>query len=345
MIKTVNIKNFRNHQQLELEFYKQFIYLYGDNGVGKTSVLESIYFAATTKSHRTNDANEMIRKQEQFAVVKIKTNQDKFEVVLSKTGKRASINGVEKRRMSDFIGHLKVVLFAPEDLDLIKGTPSTRRQFLDLEWMQLNKNYLRQLNQYKQILKQRNMLLKKIKLTDDYTFLDILGEQLYDVGIEIMESRKKFLERLNQHLEIIYPLFANHQIKLFYQPDVNDKQFRNHLKKNQKQDIIYQNTLAGPHRDDFSVDFNGFEAKGYTSQGETRLIVIALKLALLKVIEEETKQPVVLLLDDVLSELDQDKQKIFLENLPQEHQIIMTSVVPIDEKHIQKIYLPKERNK
>src|SRR5690606_7316135 len=180
MIKKINLKQLRNHQSLELTFDKPFAYIHGLNGSGKTSILEAIYFCATTKSHRTSDEKDLIMSGEPFAQVKVWTDQDKYEVVLSKKGKRASINGVEKRKISDFIGHLRIVMFAPEDLELIQGSPQERRQFIDLEWMQLNKNYLRYLNTYKNILKQRNSLLKKITIDDDYTFLNILGDQLYE---------------------------------------------------------------------------------------------------------------------------------------------------------------------
>ncbi|MBU1142643.1 MAG: DNA replication/repair protein RecF [Firmicutes bacterium] len=342
MIQKLILKNFRNHQALELKFENPFVYIHGTNGAGKTSILESIYFCATTKSHRTNDEKELILRNEQFAQVKLTTSDDKYELILSKTGKRASINNVEKRKISDYIGHLRVVMFAPEDLELIKGNPSNRRQFMDLEWMQLNKQYLKNLNTYKNVLKQRNSLLKKISLEDDYTFLNILGEQLYDVGSEIIKERRQFLLELNSYLSKIYPLFSNHQVQIIYKPDVDEKSFKNYLNKNQKQDILYQTTNAGPHRDDFYIDFNAFDAKSYASQGEQRLIVVALKLALLKLIEEKTGKQVVLLLDDVLSELDLEKQKLFLKHLPKEHQIIMNSALPIDGEHIQMIHLKKE---
>lgn len=342
MIKKIILKQFRNHKYLELEFNKPFVYIHGNNGIGKTSILEGIYFCATTKSHRSSDEKELIYKGEPFASVKLWTESDKYDLVLSKTGKRASINNIEKRRMSDFIGHLSVVMFAPEDLDLIKGSPATRRQFMDLEWMQLDKGYLRHLNLYKQILKQRNALLKKIKLGDDETFLNILGEQLYDVGIQIIEARRKFIDQLNHYIEEVYPKFSTHHMKLVYEPDVEIQAYKKHLTKQQKQDILYQTTLAGPHRDDFYIAFNGFDAKSYASQGEQRLMVVALKLGLLKLIEATTQKQVCLLLDDVLSELDQEKQTLFLKHLPKEHQIIMNSALPVNGDHIQMIHLKKE---
>ena len=342
MIQKITLKNFRNQGYLQLNINQPFVYLYGENGSGKTSVLESIYFCATTKSHRTSDEKELIKRNEPFAHVKIQTKEDRFELVLSKQGKRASINGVEKRRISDYIGHFSVVMFAPEDLDLIKGTPSERRQFLDLEWMQLHKSYVKQLNTYKNVLKQRNSLLRKITVGDDYTFLNILGEQLYECGVEIIKERTQFVHELNQYLQDVYQIFSTHRVKIIYKPDVNEQSFKNHMHKQQKQDVMYQTTMAGPHRDDFVIEFNGFDAKSYASQGEQRLIVVSLKFALLKLIEEKTKKKVVLLLDDVLSELDQEKQDLFLKHLPKEHQILMSSAIPIHGEHIQMIELKKE---
>jgi DNA replication and repair protein RecF len=342
MIRKLSLRNFRNHPLLELKFDQPFAYIHGANGSGKTSILESIYFMATTKSHRTSEEKELIKQNEPFAQIKLISDDDRYEIVLSKTGKRASINGVEKRKLSDYIGHLRVVMFAPEDLDLIKGSPQDRRQFLDLEWMQLNKTYLRQLNTYKNILKQRNSLLKKITVDDDYTFLNILGDQLYDSASEIISERRQFINALNEHLKVVYARFSTHQVSIIYHPDQDEKGLKQYLSKQQKHDILYQSTGAGPHRDDFSMDFNGLDAKSYASQGEQRLIVVALKLALLRLIEAKTGKQVVLLLDDVLSELDQEKQNIFLEQLPKEHQIIMNSALPIEGKHIQMIHLKKE---
>lgn len=342
MIRKLNLKHFRNHQAIDLKFDQPFVYIHGANGSGKTSILESIYFLATTKSHRTGEEKELIQRNEPFAQIKLSTDDERYEIILSKTGKRASVNGVEKRKLSDYIGHLRVVMFAPEDLDLIKGTPQDRRQFMDLEWMQLNKVYLRQLNTYKNVLKQRNALLKKISIEDDYTFLNILGDQLVESGSEIIAERRQFLSALNEQLQTVYARFSSHHVELIYHPDYDEKGLRNYLSKQQKHDILYQSTGAGPHRDDFSIDFNGFDAKSYASQGEQRLIVVALKLALLRLIEAKTGKQVVLLLDDVLSELDKEKQMIFLEQLPKEHQIIMNSALPIEGGHIQMIHLKKE---
>ena len=344
MIKKIQLKNFRNHETFKLDINKPFVYIHGENGSGKTSVLESIYFCSTTKSHRTSDEKELIKTGEMFAQVVIKDDDQTYEIVVSKFGKRTKVNHVEKRKLSEFVGHLNVVMFAPNDLELIKGSPSIRRQFMDLELLQVDKTYLKTLNTYKQILKQRNSLLKKVELKDDYTFLNILGDQLYEQGVILINQRNQFLLELNAYFKKNYLMFSPHNVDIIYKPDQDELSFKKHLEKQQRQDILYQSTLAGPHRDDFFIRFNGFDSKSYTSQGETRLIVIALKLALLEWIESKINKKVVLLLDDVLSELDQQKQDIFLKTLPKQHQIIMNSVMPIDIEHIQMIELTKERN-
>lgn len=343
MIQNIFLKNFRNHDSFNLKITKPFVYLYGENGSGKTSVLEAIYFCSTTKSHRTSDEKEIIKTDQMFAQVVIKDDDQTYEIVVSKSGKRTKINQVEKRKLSEFVGHLNVVMFAPNDLELIQGAPSIRRQFMDLELLQIDKAYLNHLNTYKKILKQRNSLLKKVEIKDDYTFLNILGDQLYEQGIILIAQRKRFLEELNILFKLNYKKFSQNEVEIIYKPDQSEVSFKKHLQKQQKQDIMYQSTLAGPHRDDFFIRFNAFDSKTYTSQGETRLIVIALKLALLEWIESRTNHKVVLLLDDVLSELDQQKQDIFLKTLPKQHQIIMNSVMPIDMDHIQMIELTKER--
>lgn len=343
MIKNILLKNFRNHETFKLEINKPFVYIYGENGSGKTSILEGIYFCSTTKSHRTSDEKELIKTHEMFAQVVIKDDDQTYEIVVSKFGKRTKVNHVEKRKLSEFVGHLNVVMFAPNDLEIIQGAPLIRRQFMDLELLQVDKSYLNHLNTYKKILKQRNSLLKKVDIKDDYTFLDILGDQLFEQGIILMDQRKRFLNELNVLFKINYQKFSQNVVDIIYKPDQDEESYKKHLQKQQRQDILYQTTLAGPHRDDFFIRFNAFDSKTYTSQGETRLIVIALKLALLEWIESKTKHKVVLLLDDVLSELDQQKQDIFLKTLPKEHQIIMNSVMPIDMDHIQMIELTKER--
>lgn len=346
VIKKVELTNFRNHDHIKLDFDKRQIYLQGQNGVGKTAILEAIYFTSTTKSMRTNQEKDLIKKDKPFSkiVVTFENNQ-KNEIIISATGKRIIANGIEKRRISDYIGDFNVVMFTAEDIDLIKGTPSDKRNFIDLEWMQLDKEYLQSLNKYRKILRQRNALLKNLKIDDDYTFLNILGEQLYEIGTHIIEKRSEVIELLNK--ELLKSPFKFHEgsIKINYKPDVTVKNFKKWVTTRQKQDILYQTTQAGPHKDDFIITIGDKDAKTYASSGQQRLIVISVKIALLNLITKLKNNHPILLLDDILSELDDVNQELFLNNLPNENQIIMTSVKNIkNENEIQIIEIKGEMN-
>lgn len=338
MIKSINLTNFRNHDNLKLEFNKNFIYINGSNGSGKTSVLEAINYIATTKSHRTNNDIEVIRRGEKFSKVLLITDKERFEMIISEKGKIAKVNNKEVRKLSDYINRLKVVFFAPEDLNLIKGAPGVRRNFLNLELSKINKSYLTNLSRYNDVLKQRNALLKNINLKDDLTFLNILGEQLLDVGIKVINEREIFLKELNDILKEVYKSFNDEPIELIYSPSVSSEAFKKHIYKNQRQDILYENTLSGPHRDDFYINFKDVKANN-ASQGEIRLMVISLKLSLVKMLKSKLNDEVYLLLDDVLSELDLHKQKIFLNNIPKDIQIIMNSAININSSKLEVITL------
>lgn len=339
MIESLQIKHFRNIEDLHLKFQQGTTYIYGDNGSGKTSILEAIYFISTTKSHRTSDEKEMIQHQKPFLRVILKDHNQTFDVIMTEDGKRAFLNGIEKRKLSDFIGKIKVVMFAPEDIDLIKGTPAYRRQFLDISMSQIDQSYMITLNQYKKILKQRNALLKKIKIEDDQTFLKILSEQLFELGTKIVQARKAFIQTLNQQFIVEYHNLNDVATELRYEPDVSLEKWYTQLIKHPNQDILAQTTLTGPHRDDFVILFQNVEAKQNASQGQQRLLVVALKIALMKVIQETTKQEVILLLDDVLSELDEIKQNKLMDALKQASQIMINSAIPIQNTHAESIQM------
>ena len=328
MIKTLELVNFRNHERLKLNFNKPFVYIYGENGTGKTSILEAIHYLSTTKSFRTSEDKELVKLGEPFSKISLRNEINAFEVVLSKTGKRVFVDNLEKRKISEYIGGFNAVVFALEDLELVKGTPSDRRQFMDLEFSRIDKEYLGLLNEYKKILKQRNSLLKKIHVSEDLTMLNILGESLYEVGIKIIKKRAEYLSDLNKRLIDVYKEFSDHKIELKYLPNVSESEFYDWVTKKQEIDIMYQTTSAGIHKDDFILKLNGNDSRGYGSNGEQRLIVISLKMALLSKIQEIKNKEIVLLLDDVLSELDGLKQELILSKIPRDNMIIITSASP-----------------
>lgn len=304
MIEYVNLRNFRNHEDKKFNL-KEKVFIEGENGVGKTSILEAIYFGSLLKSHRTSDDAALIMNDKLYAKIEIKTNKNLYELVILKDKKHLSINKVQIRKMSEFIGGYKVIIFSPEDLELIKGTPRVRRRFLDIEMFQINKDYLEILNTYKNVLNQRNGLLKRLTLSDDLTFLHILTKKLIEEASVIIKKREIFIKELNKAFKSRFKSLNDlDEVEVQYKENVSLNELERSFKGNIEKDILSKTTNIGPHRDDFLILFNGESAKDFASQGEQRLIMIALKLALIDLIKEED---VVVLLDDILSELDHEK--------------------------------------
>lgn len=304
MIEYVNLRNFRNHEDKKFNL-KEKVFIKGDNGVGKTSILEAIYFGSLLKSHRTNDDTALIMNDKPYAKIEIKTNKNLYELVILKDRKHLSIDKVQIRKMSEFIGGYKVIIFSPEDLELIKGTPKVRRKFLDIEMFQINQDYLLTLNTYKNVLNQRNGLLKRLTLTDDLTFLHILTKKLVEEASVIIEKRESFINELNKAFKRRFKSLNNlDEVEVVYKENVPLNELERTFKGNIEKDVLSKITNLGPHRDDFLILFNGALAKDFASQGEQRLITIALKLAIIDLIKEKD---IIILLDDILSELDYEK--------------------------------------
>jgi len=333
MIKNMTLSNVRCFTKKNLSFDQSTTYIYGMNGSGKTTILEAIHMISNGRSHRTNEDKNMILKDAPFGKIKLETHDHHtYEVVITPKGKRVWLDHQEIKKLSKFVGHLKSVLFSPEDIDLVKGTPQFKRQFLDVSMMQVDPSYIETLNVYKKILKQRNALLKKIGRDQDLTFLNILSEQLSEYGKIIIEKRALFLETLNGEFQTIYQTFNSAKVYISYKPNVDVKNILNTMIKNKDTDMILKTTTTGPQRDDIQVMYNESEAKEKTSQGQQRLIAIAMKLAVLEHIKKTTQKPVVLLLDDVLSELDQEKQELILSYQQENQQTIINSAIPKDIK-------------
>lgn len=344
MIKEIKLKQFRNHPSLHLKIQQKRIFIFGNNGLGKTSILEGIYFASLTRSHRTSEDKALVMKDKPYAKVDIITDKHHYQVVISDIGTKAFIDKVQISKMSEYINGYRVVMFSPEDLELIKGQPSNRRQFLDIEMSQIHKPYMLVLSKYKQILKQRNALLKNISLNDDMTFFKIITEQLSIVADEMIEKRITFIQKLNQAFKIRFKAFNEiDEVSVTYEPNVVLNSLKQVLNDKKEKDILTQTTSYGPHRDELLFEFNGQEAKTYASQGQQRLMVISLKLALLDIYDSDQIETIVLL-DDVLSELDLDKQQKLLNNLPDKYQTFISGVETIEIKNMQQIHLTKENS-
>lgn len=343
MIKKVTLRNIRNAKDLTLNFSKNFTYIKGPNGIGKTTILESINLVSTSKSHRTKNDIELIRNDEEFGIIYLETNNNQFRIVISAKGKIVKINNKEVKRLSEFVGILKTVMFSPEDLNIVKGSPGIRRDFIDLELIKINKPYLEEINKYRKVLKQRNALLKTLNPSSDLTILNLISDELYKTALKLIEIKTDFIIKLNDHFINVFSKFSKNLVYIEYLPSVKSEDFLKHLKTNQKQDILYKTTTVGPHRDDLAIYFNNNPAK-QASQGEIRLMVVSLKLALVKLIKELTNSSVVLLLDDVLSEFDRNIQNKFLNELPKDMQIIMNSAINIKSDNIEIIDLEGVEN-
>lgn len=342
-IKTINLEHFRLYDHLNLNLNKKTNILVGPNAQGKTTIIESIYVLGLTKSHKTNRDRDMIKTNQEYAKINALINFNKkdiqLDIILSKIGKKAKYNRVELERLSDYIGQLNVVMFAPEDLDLIKGNPQTRRKFLDLEIGQISKEYLFNLQNYKKILKQRNDLLKNMQKSkqQDLMLLDIITEQLITYLEPIVQLRQQFIDEINVFVEAIYKeLSKTKQIfTIKYVPSIS-KDFENEIKSKYQYDIITGNTNIGLHRDDIEFYLDKQLVKTHGSQGELRTAVLSVKLALVEFIKKHKNNYPILLLDDVLSELDENRQNNLITFINNKTQTIITTT-NINDINLEKI--------
>ena len=322
-IESLELKNFRNYEELSIVLDPGTNILYGDNAQGKTNVLEAVYLCGTTKSHRGSKDKEMIRFEQDESHIRMMVKKDgvshKIDMHLKKNkAKGLAIDGIPIRKAAELFSIVNLVAFSPEDLNIIKNGPSERRRFMDLELCQLNKVYLQELTSYNKVLNQRNKLLKDIGFQPGLTeTLDVWDMQLVSYGKKIISLRRQFMEELG---EIIRQIHSNltgkkEEIRLLYEPDVEEKVFEEKLQSAREKDLRFRVTSVGPHRDDFCVQINGIDIRKYGSQGQQRTAALSLKMSEIYLVEKVTKDHPVLLLDDVLSELDSSRQNYLLQSI------------------------------
>jgi len=327
-IHTISFTDFRNLQDSAHELAGGLNILYGDNAQGKTNFLEAAYICATGRSQRGAPDREMIRFGEKQAHVSVQIDDgSRIDVHLSRDGKkRAAVNRAPVRRLGDLFGNLLTVVFSPEDLRLIKSGPGERRRFMDIELCQLNRVYYYELQQYYRALKQRNNLLREIRRRGAAAdTLPVWDRQLAEYGRKISRRRGAFLETLNPIASEIHARITSRKetLNIGYAPNAPAALLEDLLEKNRDRDISQGATSAGIHRDDLIFSVNGVDCRVYGSQGQQRTASLSAKLAEVRLIREHKSHDPILLLDDVLSELDRDRQRFLLESM--EHiQIIMT---------------------
>jgi len=322
-IKQLKLKNYRNYDFLELEFDESTNIFYGDNAQGKTNILESIYLCGTTKSHRGTKDRDLIKfeKEESHieAVVEKNGVPFKIDIHLKKNSpKGIAINKIPIKRASELFGIINIIFFSPEDLNIIKNGPSERRRFIDLELAQLDKLYLSDLSNYNRIINQRNKLLKDVfdkkELLDT---LDIWDLQLVSYGNKIINRRNKFISQLNEIIEKVHNKLTGNKenIKVYYEPSIGKLSLEEAILKNREKDIKFKSTSVGPHRDDICIMVNGIDIRKFGSQGQQRTAALSLKLAEIELVKKIIGDTPILLLDDVLSELDKNRQNYLLDSI------------------------------
>lgn len=340
-IKRITLKNFRNYSQQEVELGDKINVFYGDNAQGKTNLLEAVFLCAMGKSFRAKKEFELIQKQKEVAKIELeyqkKDREGKIELTITQK-KEVLINGVKIKKLSELLGNIHVILFSPEDIEIVKDGPQRRRRFLNMMISQLRPNYLYQLNKYQKTIEQRNNLLREIKSgKSQESFLEIWDEKLVEHGIIIARYRKEFLEKLQEKILPIHTEITKgeEKIKLIYETDsLQEENFLEKLKKNRKLDILRGYTTKGIHRDEIKILLNGEEISIFGSQGQQRTAVLSLKIAELEVVKEEIEEEPILLLDDFMSELDEKRRKRFLSNIT-ETQVLITGTHQITLENLE----------
>ncbi len=328
----LDLYNFRNYSRQKIVLSEGINFFVGDNGSGKTNLLESIYFLSLAKSYKTNE-NNLIKFDCDFTRIisnfEASNKINSVKMIISKSGKKVTFNGSEIIKLSDYIGKLNVLSFLPEDINIIKGSPKDRRYFIDMILGQIDKNYLIELSRYKKLIKQRNEILKGISENRKYdnNLLDVISQQAAESAEKIVKLRQIFVEKVNYHLNVVYKKISNNKeiFKFNYLPSV-ENDILNFWKTKQKMDVILKMTNFGPHRDDYIFEIDENNSRDISSQGEQRIMIISLILAISEIIKKQKHENPVLLLDDVFSELDYYRQNRLMDYISKyDMQVIVTT--------------------
>ena len=369
-IKSLKLLYFRNYLSMNIDVHPSLNVLVGNNANGKTNIIESIFCLALGRSYRTKSDSECIMFGETATAMScvVNKNNKNLDIMLgiSNKGKSAKIAGVKKNKLTDFVGELNVVLFSPEDLQLVKGSPSLRREFINREFYQFSRIYHKYYLMYQHLLKQRNSYLKDMRKNPkdemSLAYLETLTSQLAKVAIYITKERVSFVQDISkltyknmmnisngqESLTIKYKSSVLESLNI---ADVTEEGFTEEnltkvMMKKSFDDIMRGSTKIGPHQDDLGFYINDLDAKMYASQGQQRSIVLSLKLAEINYLKSKTGTYPVLLLDDVLSELDKNRQLKLLDAINENVQTFITtpSISDIKEDLLKKAKVFKIEN-
>ena len=348
-INKIKVNNFRNYDNEEIELNKNINIFYGENAQGKTNIIEAIFLSSMGKSFRAKKDKEMIKLSENRAMIEIlfnkKDRDGKIKIELQNK-KNVYLNGIKLKKLSELLGNINIVIFTPDDINILKGGPQNRRRFLDIMISQLKPNYMYNLNLYLKTLEQRNNYLRQIKeYNKDENLLEIWDEKLAEYAFNIYNYRNEFINKIKNKIKNIHSEITNNKekIEIEYLTECESKEkYLKLLKDRRKLDIIKGYTTKGIHRDDFIIYINKKELNIYGSQGQHRTAILSLKLSELNIIYEETGEYPILLLDDFMSELDEKRRNHFLEKIEKTQVIITcTDKIDIENKNIL-IYNVKE---
>ncbi len=335
-INKIKLLNFRNYEEQEILLNPSINIFYGDNAQGKTNIIEAIFLCAIGKSFRTSKDKEMINFNKENASVYIeykkvdRVGNIKIEI---DNKKNIYINGIKIKKLSELLGKINIVIFTPDDIQILKEGPQKRRRFLDIMIGQLRPNYVHILNLYNKTLEQRNNYLKQIKIENKpEEMLEIWDEKLAEYGEKIFLYRNEFIEKLKEKINDIHSEITENKeiLKIEYESDCKNKdEYLKLLKERRKLDIIKGFSTKGVHRDDFVIYINNELVNIYGSQGQNRTVILSLKIAEMQVIYDEIGEYPILLLDDFMSELDEKRRKNFLEKI-ENKQVIITCTDKIE---------------
>lgn len=332
MIKNISLLNFRSYSKLDLELSDNINVLIGKNGQGKTNLLEAIYFISNIRSHRTKNDLSLIKNDEEYSRIIVnkdnngKTN--KLTCIIHQDGKYFSIDNQSIKKTSEMLGIINTVLFYPTETTLFTDSPSIRRNFFDVEIGKVSSIYLRNFQTFNQVLKERNKLLKESKV--DQVLLEIFTNKIIPVQIEINRRRRILIDYINSNIQAYLNKLLDKpfDINIIYKSAINDLDEVKLLElyqNSQKKDLLYRNTTEGIHRDDYDILSNGIEIDKFLSQGQIRIVLLAIKLVIVDFIYLKTKEQPILLLDDVMSELDENNQINLINAIPDYVQTIITT--------------------
>lgn len=341
ILKKINLINYRNYEKISVSLNNKINIFIGNNAQGKTNILESIYVLALTKSHRNVSDSNLIFYNKEFSKIEGKIKKDKLidtlEIRLGKNEKKVFKNKTNIKKISDYISNLNVILFTPDDLEIIKGSPSIRRNLLNVEISQISNKYITLLNEYNKLLKTRNEYLKMLYVNhfSDKKYLDIITDHLIEKAVAIYKERKDFIDSINKNISLIYKEITgieglyikyinNADIDEFKEENIREKLLKKY-KNGYKKELLQGMTLFGPHRDDFEFFIGEENIKLFGSQGQQRLSVICLKLAEIDIFKEKAKTPPILLLDDIFSEIDKSKKNKLINFINKDMQTIITA--------------------